>query len=379
MEKDIAPELLELLEKCFDEKIEQNIKIPPLLQAIYDGKASYIEAEDYAFEVGSSLAAVFREKLSSKILPDGKMYYNIADRVIRPLLEAEYTLAADAAAQVQNALNQKAGIGLKAQKIEVDEDRVQGIINKVSSADVYDDVAWALEDPVVNLCQSAVDAVLRANVEFQGGAGLRPRIIRRAEHKCCKWCSNLAGEYNYPNLPHDVYRRHENCRCTVDYDPGGGKRFQNVHTKKWQTAEEHAKMEKRKGVGLDPTKGVIRTRINKGEYSLNLSEQQYLKHIKGTRQYEQYEASRSAKGKMPQGYLLISKEEAQEIIRRYAGKGIAKQTSGGGVSNVEYVSADRVVGMAYSTEGQWKETRRIAIHYGGKQCHIVPVEEKYDG
>ena len=76
MEKDIAPELLELLEECFDKKIEENIKIPPLLQAIYDGKASYIEAEDYAFEVGSSLAAVFRENLTSKVLPDGRMYYN---------------------------------------------------------------------------------------------------------------------------------------------------------------------------------------------------------------------------------------------------------------------------------------------------------------
>lgn len=233
MEKDIAPELLEFLEECFDKKIEQNIKIPPLLQAIYDGKASYIEAEDYAFEVGSSLAEVFRENLSSKLLPDGKMYYNIADRVIRPLLETEYMLAANVATQVQNTLNQKAGIGLKAQMIEVDEDRVQGIIDKVSNADAYDEMAWVLGDPVINLCQSAVDAVLKANVEFQGSAGLRPRIIRRAERKCCKWCSNLAGEYNYPNLPHDVYRRHENCRCTVDYDPGVGKRMQNVHTKKW--------------------------------------------------------------------------------------------------------------------------------------------------
>ena len=233
MEKDIAPELLEFLEECFDKKIEQNIKIPPLLQAIYDGKASYIEAEDYAFEVGSSLAAVFRENLSSKVLPDGRMYYNIADRVIRPLLKTEYTLAANVAAQVQSELNQKAGIGLKAQKIEVDEDRVQGIIDKVSNAEMYDDVAWVLGDPVVNLCQSAVDAVLKANVEFQGGVGLRPRIIRRAERKCCKWCRGLAGVYDYPMVPDDVYRRHERCRCIVDYDPGDGRR-QNVHTKQWK-------------------------------------------------------------------------------------------------------------------------------------------------
>ena len=42
----------------------------------------------------------------------------------------------------------------------------------------------------------------------------------------------LAGVYNYPDVPEDVYRRHNNCRCQVIYDPKDGSRKQDVHDKK---------------------------------------------------------------------------------------------------------------------------------------------------
>lgn len=38
-------------------------------------------------------------------------------------------------------------------------------------------------------------------------------------------------------MPADVYRRHERCRCRVEYDPGDGRR-QNVWDKKWTEDEE---------------------------------------------------------------------------------------------------------------------------------------------
>lgn len=209
-----------------------------------------------------------------------------------------------------------------------------------------------------------------------GKAGLQPRIIRKATGTCCEWCKNLAGTYDYPVENEDVYRRHERCRCTVDYDPGGAKRFQDVHTKEWKTAEERAKVEARKTLGIDPTKGVIQTRINKGEYDLKLS-QQHLKHVEGTQQFAQYQRSRAAKGKGPQGRLTISPEEAQRLIDTYAGKGAPRITKGGSVAQVECVTTDAAVGACYNAvENRWDETKRVAIHYGKKGTHIVPVEEE---
>lgn len=252
--EDIAPALLEELQQAFAEKLDASDEIRRLLKAIRDGTGGYIEAGDYAWEVGDALAEVFGERLSSAVLPDGRMYYNIADRAIRPLLEQDHALVADAAQTVQQHLNEKAELGLKAQSVPLNTDRIDGIIDRVSAAESFDDVSWLLGDPVRTFSQSIVDETLKANMDFQGKAGLSPRIIRKATGKCCEWCQALAGVYRYPDTPDDVYRRHNNCRCTVEYDGGDAKNFRNVWTKKWTTAEERGVLEERRQIpGINTT------------------------------------------------------------------------------------------------------------------------------
>lgn len=247
--EDIAPGVLETIRKSFAENIESSKGIAALYAKIEGGTAVYADAEEYARLVGEALSQAFGSNLSSSILPDGKLYYNIAERVVRPLMEEDHSIVSNAAEMVQASLNQKAGIGLSVQHAPVNTDRIDGLIDKVSNADGFDDAAHFLGDPIVNFSQNVVDETLRRNVNFQGKVGRHPRIIRKAERKCCKWCSALAGEYEYPDVPDDVYRRHENCNCTVEYDPGDGSR-QNVHTKRWTEPGQHDKIEERKGKNL---------------------------------------------------------------------------------------------------------------------------------
>ena len=246
--EDIAPQLLELLRSRFSEKISANPKIRALEKKIEAGLATYVDAEDYAYLIGKALSEVFMDNLSSAVLPDGRMYFNIAQRVLQPLLEADYDIVSKAAATVQTFLNQKANIGIKAQVAPINEDRIAGIVNKVSEAVSFDDVKWVLDAPVVNYSMNVVDETLRSNVEFQGRAGMNPKVIRKAERNCCQWCSNLAGTYDYP-VDRTVYQRHERCRCTTEYDPGDGRR-QNVYTKGWTGAADDATLEARKAFGL---------------------------------------------------------------------------------------------------------------------------------
>lgn len=249
--EDIAPQLLEALRTRFSEKIAVNPKIRALAKKINAGDATYVDAEDYAYLVGNALSEVFMDNLSSAVLPDGRMYYNIAQRVLQPLLQEDHAIVSEAAAMVQTFLNQKANIGIKAQTVPVDEDRIYGIVNKVSEAESFDTVSWVLDAPVVNFSMNVVDETLRANVNFQGKSNLTPRVIRRAERKCCKWCSDLSGVYDYPFVPEDVYRRHDRCRCTVEYDPADGKRKrQNVHTKEWTDENGRVILEVRKNIGI---------------------------------------------------------------------------------------------------------------------------------
>lgn len=247
--EDIAPELLSKIENYFTDGMESNKRIAALYARIRDGTAAYKEVNDFAIEAGEILAAAFRKHLSAGALPDGKMYYNIANRIIPKTLRHNYDLISEVASQVQEALNRHAGIGMKAFRPELNVDRIDGLVEKVSGAENYDEVAWVLDEPVINFSQSIVDDYIRENAEFQGAAGMQPRIVRSAVGKCCEWCQKLAGTYVYPNVPHDVYRRHERCRCTVNYDPGTGKKRQNVHTKNWMSAGDRERLEARKKMG----------------------------------------------------------------------------------------------------------------------------------
>ena len=161
------------------------------------------------------------------------MYYNIADRVLNPTLSNNHVIVARTSAEIQEALNQSVGLGLKGIEPPVNQLRVDSIINRVVAEEVFEDVAWILQEPIVNFTQSVVDDTIQANVDFQGESGLSPRIIRVTHGTDpCDWCRSMAGIYKYPDVPEDVYKRHDRCRCTVDYDAGDARR-QNVWTREW--------------------------------------------------------------------------------------------------------------------------------------------------
>lgn len=232
--EDIAPKLIQLVTDEFRREYETSNRIQNLLEKVKQKTATYAEAQEYAIEVSRLIGSAYEKHISSAVLPDGKMYYNIASRLIPSSLDENYKLVSQYAADVQTALNKKANIGLKTQVAELDQDRVDGLVELASNAEQYDDVSKQLQSAYENFSQHIVDETIRKNAEFHYNAGMKPKIIRKAESKCCKWCRALAGEFNYPDVPDDIYRRHENCRCTVEYDPADGKGTrQNVYTKKW--------------------------------------------------------------------------------------------------------------------------------------------------
>lgn len=234
--EDIVPKLLDLIQKDFQKKFENNKKIKVLYENIKNGKSTYKEANEFAIHTGRILSNTFQMNFSTATLPDGKLYYNIADRTIRPMMKKNYDLVSDMCERVQEILNRESGIGIKGIPPKLNEDKIQGIIDIVSGKEKYEDVAYMLGEPIVNFTQSIVDDAVRANADFQYRAGLSPKIRRTSTGKCCNWCDKIAGVYNYEdvsNTGNNVFRRHKYCRCTIEYEPGDGKR-QNVHTKKWE-------------------------------------------------------------------------------------------------------------------------------------------------
>lgn len=155
--KDITPGLLEKIQKQFYHDIEKSSIIKNFKKQAQRGKTSYSQANEVAQEIGKILAQSYSDNLSSDILPDGKMYYNIASRVLDPTLRGAYEMVADNAAIVQQIVNEAAGIGIKTIRAQIQQDNIDGIVNRISSEEYFDDVKWILDAPVRNLVQKAMD------------------------------------------------------------------------------------------------------------------------------------------------------------------------------------------------------------------------------
>ena len=122
----------------------------------------------------------------------------------------------------------------------------------------------------------------------------------------------------------------------------------------------------------------ISEKIHSGQYSTKLSMQQFDKHVFGTAKYKEYLNTRLQGGGNPQSVITISKEEAQKIIETKAGTGIIKVDRNGNARPQEQITCDNTIGQYYC-DGRYIDTNKAVIHYGKKNCHIVPVKgDNYD-
>ncbi|WP_295077324.1 DUF6883 domain-containing protein [Ruminococcus sp.] len=55
---------------------------------------------------------------------------------------------------------------------------------------------------------------------------------------CCQWCSDVAGKYEIKDQPQGIFRRHDNCDCTIIYDGQVLRGKQNADGSRSKTWEE---------------------------------------------------------------------------------------------------------------------------------------------
>ena len=115
MEKDIVPELLELINNDFDEKTFKSEVLKKAVQVLNDKKATYKDANEFAIEIGEILTEVLNTHITVETLPNGQMYFNIADRVLNSTMKKNFELISGYAVDVQSELNRAAGLKLKSQ------------------------------------------------------------------------------------------------------------------------------------------------------------------------------------------------------------------------------------------------------------------------
>lgn len=236
---DITPELQTKIENEFKDLVQKSKVLSSIQKKVADGKATYADAQDYAGELSNCLQDAYSSALSGDSLPNGTLYFNIANRLIPPYMRDLYDQISDVCHDVQQGLNEKAQIGIRPVQAEMNQDRIDGIVDRISS-EPFEDVKWLLKAPLETFARSIVDDHVKANADFHYKAGMKPKIVRKAHSGCCNECLGLDGEYLYsPEMNQKVYWRHGNCKCVVEYNPAdGSKMVQDVHTKEWKESNE---------------------------------------------------------------------------------------------------------------------------------------------
>nr|DAX61740.1 MAG TPA: bacterial toxin [Caudoviricetes sp.] len=398
-EIDVLPKLLQEVKNEFELAFGESEIIRNAFATLEAKKATYKTANEFAIEIGEILSKALGVSISADKLPNGKMYYNIAQRLLTDVLGRNHELVSGYASDVQKNLNQEAKIGMKVQVPELNRDRIAGIVNRFSSEENFEDVSWLLGEPIVNFTQSIIDDSIRKNAEFHAKTGMTPTISRHSTGRCCKWCDSLVGNYIYGEEPNNFYRRHQHCNCVIDYHPKNGK-VQNSWTKKIRN-ESSNELEIRKQMNIDvrdnnrkadiqeykevvaalgvekspvslakfqdlkynggeeyeqlKDKVFIYQKIQTGEWGKKINPDKQLPHMESTQ-------------KSGKSYIYDS-VDVQELFNKHYGTGRVELDRHGRRTNKEIIELGYPIGI---NDSDGSEVTSIKIHHSEKRTHIVP-------
>ena len=388
---DIGAELLEKIRAYFKKKCQGDAYIQSVLGKVAAGTAQMEEISLLSQSIGFRASQAISEYVNVAALPDGKMYYNIADTILSGVLKDNYEIINSAAAECQRALDRKMGINIEPQRAPYPAERVQAVAGAASAPDISEEkMVRRMTSTTENITRSFYDDYVETNVKYRSEAGLECFIIRSDHGGCCKWCAALAGKYRYPEeVPKDVYRRHDNCTCTVTYT--NGRKAQDVWSKTSRelpaeerermkqigfkkptiSAEERermliAGMKKPQRLDIAGKSGIIEDEIRKGNIKLDINHEKQAKHIKGCPEYID-----------GRSYLTISEDKAQKIINEKSGTGSLVYDRKGLWKNKELIDCDEIIGVDINKSTREEtSTDKGTIHYSKSGTHLVPRKEK---
>lgn len=258
-ENAIAEMLQAAIDKMFQKLMINDSKARAITKSIEQEKCTANDGHVYSEVVGVNLSKALLGNLTTEAAQGVITNPNIANSVLIPQMRKRYDQVNNVSQSIQRVLDKAENINIGIIEPEFPEDRAERLTDVIiESASEIEKLKTALNEPVIILITSAYDEFVRQNAELSRKVGLKATITRTAEGKCCEWCANLVGIYEYGKEPDDVYRRHQNCRCSVTFQRE--KESQNVWTKEtWKSSKEE--IDRRKKVGTTRTKMTHQERI----------------------------------------------------------------------------------------------------------------------
>ncbi len=129
--KDVTPGLLEELNKTFEQKLAIHPQIRAYKKKLEAEKLDEKSVALFIREMVSLAAASVASVLRPEKLPDGKLYWNIAEGVLVPFLEDVVSQMSNIAVSAQKTADQKQNINIKVAGIRYPEGQIRSYLNMI--------------------------------------------------------------------------------------------------------------------------------------------------------------------------------------------------------------------------------------------------------
>lgn len=208
------PLTYEDIKEPFLEALRADKRAAYLIKEIEAGRGTYEMASEYAARVGDDLAKVLKKRAPLMNIDEWDV-----ENLIPKSLGLDHSIVVYACENVQTGLNKDAGLGIKVQVPKFDSDRAWGLVKELKDNPEFTNIEASFWDQLGNFSQNIVDDAIKANADVITDAGVRAYVVRATEAGACPWCDEVAGIYDYDEVKHggDVWRRHDNCRCTIEF------------------------------------------------------------------------------------------------------------------------------------------------------------------
>ena len=215
------------------QRIEQDPELIRLRKKIESGKATYADTAAYSNRAGKLLGEVFSRRLPEIPLEE-------RDPLCVELLHDRYIDINAAVDTAQRFMDEALGIHIAPQYAPFNSERGHQIGSSLRDLSKPVETLQRRSRAATETATKAMhDDRMKTESKFRHRAGLDCRITRVAVNGCCPWCSKVAGRYRYGEEPDDIYRRHDNCDCTVTFE--NGRKRQDVWSKReWEVPEKDA-------------------------------------------------------------------------------------------------------------------------------------------
>lgn len=230
-------EIYDKLKSDFDKRCAADDTLKNLLEKIDSKKGDFKDAAKIAQRYADIMAQTITDDLR---MTDTRLTGDLADEILNGLGREIHGYVNNALCSVQRSLDAVAGINLQPQQAAYPARRMNAIVEAVKAAAEDADIETLtrrITTPAQTVIGNFTNNYIQKNAKYRHKAGLKVTLTREDVGGCCAWCKNLAGTYDYEKIPKDIYRRHDNCRCTVTYQCGDMQ--QNVWSKQtWQADDD---------------------------------------------------------------------------------------------------------------------------------------------